>query len=118
MTILRTPQNILRRSPGMRDENGRWVEGVETPDTIMANVQPASQGDYDQVRAAAEGRRIERLLRVYTAERLNVAGENASNGDLLLWEGARYLLIAVSAWRTTQLGHYRYLASLDPEDAG
>jgi hypothetical protein len=107
---------MLRRTPGARDENGRWVEGGEVPGTFIATVQPAQKNDYDQLQTLPEGRRVERAVRIYTAERLNVAGEDASNGDILLWEGERYLVVAVSAWRTTMLKHYRYLASLEPAE--
>lgn len=110
MTSFRTPQTVLVRQPGER-VNGRWVDGGTSPLTVWGTVQPASAGDYDQLRALMEGRRIERVVRLYTDARLAVAGESDANGDFLLWEGTQYLLIAVSPWRTTGLRHYRYLAS-------
>lgn len=112
--MIRTPQQIMVRSEGQRTE-GRWVDGEETPATIMASVQPATLGDHDTLRATQGGRRIERVVRIYTDARLNVAGENKTNGDHLLWEGERYLIIAISPWRTTILRHYRYLASKELE---
>lgn len=113
--MIRTPQTIFRRAEGHRDANGRWVEGGETPDTITASVQPASLGDYDELRATNAGRRLEKVVRVYTDALLNVAGHDLTNGDVLSWEGERYLIIAVSPWRTTLLRHYRYWASKELE---
>jgi len=112
----RKPQTIITRQPGQRI-NGRWVEGGENaPTTILASVQPATLADYDQMQAEPGGRRIERMVRVYTSARLNVAGEDDRNGALLVWEGERYLFVAVSPWRSTALKHYRYLAALERPD--
>lgn len=113
----RKPQTIITRQPGSFIK-GRWVDGAENPPTtILASVQPATSGDYDQMRAEPGGRRIERLVRVYTRARLDVAGESDRNGAILLWEGERYLFVAVSPWRSTALRHYRYLAALEAPDA-
>ncbi|WP_237173039.1 hypothetical protein [Paracandidimonas lactea] len=113
MTI-RTPQTIIPRSEGSR-VNGIWQDGADLPAiTILGSVQPATKGDYDQLQAEQSGRRIERLVRLYTDARLPVAGEDRTNGAILLWEGERYLLVAVSPWRSTALKHYRYLAGMIP----
>jgi hypothetical protein len=109
--MIRTPQTVIRRSPG-QEIRGRWVEGQELPpETILASVQPANAGDYDTLEATNSGRRIERVVRVYTDALLPVAGADDTNGAILVWEGERYLFIAISPWRTTVLKHYRYLAS-------
>lgn len=113
--MIRSPQTVEVRSEGYRDANGRWVEGGTVPTIIIASVQPATSSDYDEMQARPEGRRIERMVRVYTDQKLNVAGEDAHNGDALLWEGSRYTFAAVSPWRTTMLKHYRYLAVKDVE---
>lgn len=115
--MIRTPQNMMFRTPGSR-ATGYWVEGAETAGTILASVQPATLSDYDQMRNELGGKRIERMVRIYTATRLNVAGENGSNGDILIWEGARYVVSAVSPWRTTPLRHYRYWAIKELEQSG
>lgn len=107
--MIRTPQDVMFRAPGSR-ASGRWVDGAETPGKITASVQPATLSDYDTLQNQLGGKRIERAVRIYTATRLNVAGENSSNGDILIWQGARYVVSAVSQWRTTPLRHYRYLA--------
>lgn len=114
--MIRTPQQIVKRASGSRDSNGRWVDGTAaSTSTVLASVQPASAGDYDTLQALDLGRRIERSVRIYTAARLNVAGEDGHNGDILVWQGVRYVVMAVSPWRTTALRHYRYLASKELE---
>lgn len=107
--MIRTPQQMMFRSPGQR-VNGIWQEGAETPGTIVASVQPSSLSDNDQLQNMLGGKRIERAVRIYTNTRLNVAGENGSNGDILIWQGTRYVVSAVGQWRTTPLRHYRYIA--------
>jgi len=112
----RKPHQIILCGEG-KYVQGKWVDGMEQePITIMASVQPATAGDYDQMRAEPGGRRIERMVRMYTDARLPVAGEDGSNGAILLWEGGRYVLIAVSPWRSTALAHFRYLAALGGDD--
>jgi hypothetical protein len=105
----RTPQTIIPRLPGQY-VGGRWQDADGEPVTIRASVQPASSGDYDQMKAEQPGRRVERMVRIYTDARLTTAGEDNTNGDSLIWEGERYLVVAVSPWRSTALKHYRYLA--------
>lgn len=115
MSFRKPHQVVLREEGGY--VQGTWVDGIELePISILASVQPASAGDYDQMRAEPGGRRIERMVRIYTDARLPVAGETDQNGAILLWEGGRYVVIAVSPWRSTALAHYRYLAALEGDD--
>lgn len=106
----RTPQTIVPRLPGDY-VNGKWQDGdYGEPFTVMASVQPSRSGDYDQMRAEQPGRRISRMVRIYTDVRLTVAGEDDTNGDSLDWFGDRYLIIAVSPHQSGVIPHYRYLA--------
>ena len=107
----RSPQTIIPRLSG-EYVNGRWKAGGEgEPFTIKASVQPATTSDYDQMRAEPSGRSTERMVRIYTDAELNVAGTDDTGGDTLLLEGSRYLVVAVSPWRSTRLKHYRFLAT-------
>lgn len=115
--MIRTPQTMMFRGTGSR-ATGVWVDGPETPGTILASVQPATLSDYDKMQNQIGGKRIERMVRIYTNTRLNVAGENGTNGDILIWEGSRYIVSAVSPWRTTPLRHYRYWAIKELEQEG
>lgn len=116
---LRYPVTIRRRGPGAWVD-GRWVDATPgAPETIMATVQPAQSGDYDQMEPLLEGRRVEGMVRVYTAVEIQIAGEGSlENGDLLDWPaGLRdrpYVFVARSPWQSRIIPHYRYLAALLP----
>ncbi len=112
----RRPQAIRRRAPGQY-ERGRWVDGAALADiTIAASVQPAKAGDYDMLQANPEGRRVRAAVRIYTDAVLNVAGQDWTNGDRLVWDAGplagEYLLVGVSPWQSGVISHYRYLAVL------
>ena len=59
---------------------------------------------------SAEGKRIERAVRIYTDALLNVDGAD-NNGDVLVWQGRHYRVIAVAPYRSNVISHYRYLAA-------
>lgn len=116
MSSFRYPVNIERLGPGTYD-GPNWVPGAPVADTIMATVQPATVGDYDQMAALLEGRRVEGLIRIYTDAQLQVAGEtDEASGDRVIWpEGLRdrkYEVLARSPWQSRIIPHYRYLAAL------
>jgi hypothetical protein len=93
--------------------DGRWVDGTEVESTVRASIQPAKKVDYDQLQALLEGRRVEAAVRIYTRVELKVAGTDATNGDVVIYQGRRYLLTAASNWQMGMGGgvdHYRYLA--------
>lgn len=79
----------------------------------MATVQPAQLSDYDKMEPFLEGRRVESLVRVYTDEKMTVAGAGSeASGDMLQWgDGKPYVFVAVSAWQSGIIPHYRYLAA-------
>src|SRR5690625_4699780 len=112
--LFRTPQQAYLKQPGHYDQ-GEWVEGSLTPDTIQASIQPASQSDYDRMQATLGGRRVESMIRVYSDQSLTPAGENLTNGDEIDWMGDRYLVIANSPWQSDVISHYRMLAARFPE---
>ncbi len=102
----------ITRTPGSW-VNGRWVEGQEVGSTVRASIQPATKGDYDQLQAQDSGRRVESAIRLYTRVQLNVAGDDDTNGDIVIYSGDRYLITAESNWQMGMGGgvdHYRYLA--------
>lgn len=114
---LRYPVIIRRRAAGSWVA-GRWVVGaLGGMQTILTSVQPAVRADYDMMEPRLEGRRVEAMVRVYTAERLQVAGEEpAASGDVVTWQGQDYEFVAVSVWQSGILPHFRYLAArlIDP----
>lgn len=106
--MFRIPYTFTRTAEG-EIVNGRYTDGQTKTFTASANVQPASASDYDSLLALAEGRRIERAVRLYSSHRLQVAGE-ASRGDRFTFEGNVYEIAGVAPWRSTPLRHYKYLA--------
>lgn len=116
MSSFRRPHTIRTRRPGYR-ERGHWIEGEPGPDrTIQASVQPAKATDYEQLEANPEGRRISAAVRIYSSEVLNVAGQDWTNGDCLVWgagpTGGEYLVVGVAPWQSGVISHFRYLAVL------
>ncbi|WP_238911977.1 hypothetical protein [Achromobacter xylosoxidans] len=112
----RKPHVIRGQLPGRR-QRGRWIEGEPIPDrTISASVQPAKVGDYEQLQATPEGRRIRAAVRIYTSDLLSVAGQDWTGGDRLVWGAGplagEYLLVGVAPWQSGVIPHYRYLAVL------
>lgn len=118
MSRFRKPTLVFRRTEGTY-VNGRWIDGdyATVGETILANVQPATIGDYDMMKADEAGRRIERMIRVYTDSQLNVAGTDDVNGDQVYYLGERYTVIGVSAWLQGNLAHFRYLAAREITNA-
>lgn len=112
MTTLRRNHMVVRRSPGAYEE-GRYVPGPVTPDTILASVQPATNVEYSRVQATLEGRMPSTLLRVYTNSRLAIHSKDEHPGDLLQYNGESYVIIAEALRDVLQgspVSHNRYLA--------
>lgn len=109
MSSFRTEQNVYRKTLG-EYVSGVWVEGEELPLTIMASVQPATLSDYDRMQSTLAGRRVEAMIRLYSDTALIPAGADFTNGDEVEWFGTRYLVIAVSPWRSNVIPHYRMMA--------
>lgn len=109
---LRYPVTIYRRAPGAWVA-GRWVDPADgAASQIMATVQPAVLSDYDRLEPLLEGRRVEALVRVYTAEDLACAADTPTTaGDVLLYRGERYVFMARSPWQSNIISHFRYLAA-------
>jgi hypothetical protein len=113
MSSFRRPQTIRTRQVGYR-QRGHWEPGPDR--TIQASVQPAKAADYDQLEANPEGRRIRAAVRIYSSEVLNVAGQDWTNGDRLVWgagpTAGEYLVVGVAPWQSGVISHFRYLAVL------
>lgn len=110
MSGFRSPQTVYKHAAG-EYVGGRWVPGAAgAPETIQASIQPATVGDYDTMQATIGGRRIERMIRIYSDAELTPAGEDWTNGDEVLWRGSRYLVVAVSPWQSDVIPHFRMYA--------
>ena len=107
----RKPQSIKRNGDGSYI-NGRWVEGVESELTILASVQPARKVDYDMLENQKSGMKLKGAVRIYTADTLNVAGDDMADGDVLVWLGKNYRIVGVSEWQSGVISHNRYYGVL------
>ena len=99
----RSKQQIIRQPEGQYVK-GRWVKSGDTVLEIMASVQPATNDDMQNL---PEGKRIERAVRIYTDALLRV---DDNTGDVLLWLGTEYRIIAQARFRMGVISHYRYYA--------
>lgn len=107
MSGFRTSQTVYKHANGGY-VGGRWVPGAAgAPTTILASIQPATTSDYDTMQPTIGGRRIERMIRIYSDTELVAAGQDWTNGDEILWRGNRYLVIAVSPWQSDVISHFR-----------
>lgn len=110
MMSFRKRYEIRRRQAG-RYEAGEWLEGgLADAEPILASVQAVS---FEQLRDVADGRRVSAAVRIYTDAVLQVAGESDSGGDVLLYRGRQWQVIAVDARQSDVLNHFKYLAVAD-----
>jgi hypothetical protein len=128
-TSFRGPLTVIKRDMGI------WHEGIYIPDddrgrqtTIMATVLEPSPGDMNRIDPTPYGRRAARYIKIYTDERLKPVSQARSGdgypGDLVLYDGAEYLLFGESNFttlrrtRSTPVSHWRYYACEVIEGAG
>ena len=119
MNRFRRPIPVVRRGAG-EFVRGIWQPVMEPqPNTVMLGLQPATAADYEKVQANPEGRRVAALLRAYgpLSEPLNVAGEDNSNGDLVIHDGHHWLVIGkhVRNLVSSRFSHIRYLLAREIE---
>lgn len=105
----RKPYRVIERTQG-RYEKGKWVDGEEISRTILASVQPLNQTEMDKLVAAMQGRHIQSAVKVYSNEKLTVAGENEHNGTIILFDEERYEIVARASYQSDVINHYRYMA--------
>ncbi|OBW92984.1 hypothetical protein [Gallibacterium salpingitidis] len=89
---------------------GKWVDGEEVEQELIASIQPVSLKEMDRLVVMMQGRHIVSAIKIYTEQQLDVAGENNHNGTIVLFEGSRYEVIARSSYHSSVIEHYRYFA--------
>lgn len=105
----RKPYKILVRSDG-EYVKGKWVNGGEIEQRLMASIQPLSGAEMDRLATSMQGRRVSSAVKIYTDQKLTVAGENAHNGAVVLFDGERYEVISRASYHSGVLSHHRYVA--------
>ena len=91
---------VLRKVAGAYVD-GRWVEGIESEIAMAASIQPA-QGA--QLNFLPEAQRTgEELIGYFAGEVFTSRAQAGKNTDVILWQGNRYLVLAVKRWLPTQI---------------
>lgn len=113
---------VIRREPGQYVD-GNWIPPGEVElSEIPLSIQPASQSDYMRTQATLSGRRVTAMMRVYANldANLRVAGYNEHPGDLVIYNGDRWLVIGSTRWdalNDADTSHCRYMIVLESEHA-
>lgn len=105
---------------------GSYINGVWTPapeegsETLLANIHPASSADYERAQATLAGRRITAMKRCFTniGANLRVAGGDGYPGDIVIYQGQRWLVIGSADWNSlgdADTSHMRYILALEAE---
>lgn len=111
---------VIRRGVGSYI-NGVWTPAPEeAPGPLLANIHPASSADYERAQATLAGRRITAMKRCFTdiGANLRVAGSDGYPGDIILYNGQRWLVIGSAEWNTLNdpdTSHFRYIITLEVE---
>ena len=86
---------------------GKW-SGSETPGTFTGNVQPLTGRELDVVQV---GRKDIGKVKVYANQSLNVSVEGSNTpGDIIIWQGGRWEIIAKLPYQNDLINHYKYIA--------
>lgn len=101
----KTYQKIVRLQGGY--VNGEWVEGQSETLPFSATIQPLAM---DKLSPQLQGRHISSAIKIYTQDKLNVAGEDFSNGDGVLFDDEEYLIVERASYQSGVLDHFRYTA--------
>lgn len=89
---------------------GKWVEGEAIAQELIASIQPVGLKEMDRLVSMMQGRHIASVIKIYTEQQLDVAGEDERNGSIVLFENSRYEVIARSSYHSGVIEHYRYFA--------
>jgi len=109
--------NVLRNSGsgGYSDTNGMYIEGKKESLKFDVVVRPASGKDLLRL---PEGQRTKEVIRIYSKERLFTAQDSLSKvADCVEYRGCTYQVDNVSDNTSTDLNHFKSLATKVEDDA-
>lgn len=92
------PLQVLRRTPGTRDDAGDFIPGTPSLIDISGSVQPVNEKEMQLLRENLEGgARITDAVRLYTQAELKVGtlGAAANLGDELVYDGLYWPVVRV-----------------------
>ena len=107
MSSFRKSYTVRKKSEGSWVE-GLWVEGSETPVTILASFQPMNS---DEKEFLEVGRRDIGKIKGYSDEDLT-AGEvdGQKTGDIVEFYGSLYEILKKDMYKSDVINHYKYIA--------
>lgn len=106
------PITILRQGEGGYVD-GYWVNGVETPLNIEANVQPMRG---HELLTLPESDRTKESIKVYCVETLRTVEEvGQTKADIIVWEGKRFQAIKTMTYKMGVLDHTKTICYRLPE---
>lgn len=99
---------VVRHRTGER-VRGVWTPGPTTSDTFVGSVQPVKGKDLELLPI---GRRDTGAVKVYSNTPLAVSVEGGTTpGDVVVWQGRAWEIIAALPYQNGVINHYKYLAT-------
>lgn len=93
---------VVERCTGSYMVEGEYKQNDPTKLRIKASVQHPKPAEL--ARFMAEGERNVAIVKVYSAEKLQVTGGEGSQSDVVQWCGGRYRVFEVAPWADN--GHW------------
>lgn len=90
--------------------DGIWVEGAEDIQNITADIQTISGKEVESLDIGRKG--VEKIWMASTTLYHVAEEESKQNGDIVIWEGKNYELIAIENWNHGLINHYEYIGEL------
>ena len=90
-------------------QDGMWVDGEDTTDTIIASVQPI--GSNDLISPEIDGESINNTIKLYSDTPLQTSRQGTSqNADTVEYMGRLYKVISCAAYQSGIIPHYKMIA--------
>lgn len=102
---------FLRRSTGVYDALGKWVEDSSPVDVLLqGSLQPTTGKDLQQL---PEGRRTNANYKLYTSTALSTVEEQ--NPDTIIIDDDEYEVVTIMPWGNNIINHYKVILSKKTE---
>ena len=90
-------------------QDGMWVDGEDTTDTIIASIQPI--GSNDLISPEIDGESINSTIKLYSDTPLQTSRQGTSqNADTVEYMGRLYKVISCAAYQSGIIPHYKMIA--------
>lgn len=110
MTLFPSPIKISRSSGAYDEVTGVWVEGTPATFIVEGSVQPLTARE---VLAMDPEDRDDGMVALFTDADLKVSTKGStSDGDLVVFQGMNYRLVAKDPFLNGLIPHYRYRGKL------